>query len=309
MHDQQAVLRHVMELGLRTRTGRKISAQQFGTILRNRLYAGWMQVQPWTDVKAKRASFEPIVSDEIFDRVQALLDGRRPSVTPHLRNHPDFPLRVFARCGECGTPLTGSWSTGKRKPYAYYHCRQTACRAIYAPKTEVENGFTNYLTALVPKPEYFRLFRDIVLDVWKAQQADAVEVRQRLQRTRDELIARKDRLVEAFIHRGVIDEPTYERQAGRVDEELVHTETALHDAELEEIDVDGVLNFAGELLGNAAHLWLEASLDQKQRLQKVLFPKGITYSRCGAFGTPEVSLVFRLLQAVPTHQSSEARPG
>jgi hypothetical protein len=36
-----------------------------------------MHVRPWTDVSPKHAPFEPIVSDEMFERVQALLDGRR----------------------------------------------------------------------------------------------------------------------------------------------------------------------------------------------------------------------------------------
>ena len=35
-------------------------------------------------------------------------------------------------------------------------------------------------------------------------------------------------------------------------------------------DVEGVLAFAEYVLTNAGRLWVEASLEQKQRLQKVL---------------------------------------
>ena len=72
-----------------------------------------------------------------------------------------------------------------------------------------------------------------------------------------------------------------------MDQENALAEAALHDAKLDELDVEGVVGFAEHVLSNAARLWLESSLDQRQRLQKVLFPKGVTYSPDGQFGTAE----------------------
>jgi site-specific DNA recombinase len=82
---------------------------------------------------------------------------------------------------------------------------------------------------------------------------------------------------------------------------------ALHDARLDELDVEGVLAFAEHLLLNAARMWAEASLDQKQRLQRVLFPQGVTYGE-GGFGTTETSLVFTMLDAIAASKESEASP-
>ena len=96
----------------------------------------------------------------------------------------------------------------------------------------------------------------------------------------------------------VIDQRTYERQAGKLDEEIALAEMALNDARLDELDVEGILTFAEELIGNAARLWFESSLDQRQRLQKVLFPKGVAYMPDGGFRTAETSEIFRLLQAL-----------
>jgi len=67
-----------------------------------------------------------------------------------------------------------------------------------------------------------------------------------------------------------------------------------------------VVAFAEHVLGNAAQLWLESSLDQKQRLHKALFPHGMTYSEDGVFGTSESSMIFRLLQSLPAEKASEA---
>ncbi len=53
-------------------------------------------------------SFEPIVSEKLFARVQAVLAGKAVAVTPYQRNHPDFPLRRFITCTACGVPLTAA---------------------------------------------------------------------------------------------------------------------------------------------------------------------------------------------------------
>jgi hypothetical protein len=45
---------------------------------------------------------------------------------------------------------------------------------------------------------------------------------------------------------------------------------------------------------NAARLWTEFSSDQKQRLQKVLFPQGMTFAD-GIYKTHETCLFFKLL--------------
>jgi hypothetical protein len=47
----------------------------------------------------------------------------------------------------------------------------------------------------------------------------------------------------------------------------------LNDAVLDQLDIDGVLAFAEHVVTNAARLWTELELVQKQRLQQVLFPK------------------------------------
>lgn len=83
--------------------------------------------------------FEPIVTPELFARVQAL-DGRRPSVESRHRDPPDFPLHRFVRCGACDRPLTGSWSRGRSGHYAYYRCANRDCRAVNVTKPRLEQG-------------------------------------------------------------------------------------------------------------------------------------------------------------------------
>ena len=60
------------------------------------------------------------------------------------------------RCHACGRPLTGSWSKGRDRQYAYYHC-QRQCRAVNISKATLEGAFVDELALLQPTPVYMRL--------------------------------------------------------------------------------------------------------------------------------------------------------
>src|SRR5262249_40394924 len=134
---------------------------------RNRLYAGIVDV-PEYGVRGKRGDFEPLISKEMFYRVQAILSGRTPSTAPLQRAHPDFPLRGFVRCKSCGRGLTGSWCKGRSEYYAYYQCRPGCC-SVSASKAKLEGLFADELALLQPTPGYMRLLKESVLHIWKAR--------------------------------------------------------------------------------------------------------------------------------------------
>lgn len=129
-YNKQEVLALVTGLGLRTRRGRVLNPQSFDLILRNPLYLGTVS-SPESGISG-RGKFDPLVSEETFYRVQAVLSGRVIVSGPRQRNHPDFPLRVFVRCEACGRPLTGSWSKGRNGHYACYHCQPGVARSTSA---------------------------------------------------------------------------------------------------------------------------------------------------------------------------------
>jgi hypothetical protein len=133
---KREVLDRVTAAGLRTPKGKVMASQTFDRLLANPIYAGSLVVAAW-GVNV-RGAFEPIVTPELFEIVQARLEGRRPTVTPHKRFHPDFPLRHFVRCGACDRPLTASWSRGRNAKYPYYFCQAADCKAVSERKEKLE---------------------------------------------------------------------------------------------------------------------------------------------------------------------------
>jgi site-specific DNA recombinase len=297
------LLQRLTARGLATRRGRPLSPQTFNALLRNPIYEGRIAVAAWGI--SGRGDFEPLVPPAVFARVQTRLKGRLTRVVPHARNHPDFPLRRFVTCGECGKPLTGAWSRGRSGRYAYYECPE--CRRVRVPKAELEGAFLELVTRLQPRVEYMRLFNEIVLDVWRQRQASARETRARLQGQVSGHRQKLDDLDDAFLFRHVIDQRTYERQRDLLREKVALAEVELDEATGENLEVEAILAFAQEVLTNAARLWEQAPLEHKQRLQRAFFPEGLVFDGSG-FRTAVTCLAFKALAGPESVETCLASP-
>ncbi len=63
---------------------------------------------------------------------------------------------------------------------------------------------------------------------------------------------------------------------GRLDTGIITVRMQLNEPSKEEYDVEGVMDFAERLVLSAPRLWSQGSLEQKQTLQRLLFPGKIT---------------------------------
>ena len=273
-YTKQEVIARATAAGLRSRKGLTLSPQSFGQLMRNPIYIGKIESPDYG--VSTQGDFAPIVDEATFYRAQAVLDGRVVVSGPRQRNRPDFPLRGFVRCEACGRPLTGSWSKGRNGRYAYYHC-QRQCRAVNVSKAVLEGAFVDELALLQPTPGYMRLVKDRILHIWEQRRAEANE-RTTDQERRVKAIQQKlDRLDEAFLYSESIDLTSYSRQRDKLREELTLAQIDRHTEAVDELDVQGILAFAERILPRASDLWVQASLDYKQRLQALFFPEGIAF--------------------------------
>ena len=70
---------------------------------------------------------------------------------------------------------------------------------------------------------------------------------------------------------------------------------AREELEQECMDISKLLDYAFGVLLDARTLWLEADPDQRQRLQRAIFPHGVEYTPASGFGTPPTSCRFDVL--------------
>ena len=118
------------------------------SILRNRLYTGCFE---WNG-KLFQGKHEPLVSIEMWERVQGVMDGRNAS--KHRRLTHDFAFSGLIACAKCGCSVVGEI---KKQKYIYYHttgyadkCRgePASCRRKYVREEVLEQHFTALLGQL-----------------------------------------------------------------------------------------------------------------------------------------------------------------
>ena len=76
---------------------------------------------------------------------------------------------------------------------------------------------------------------------------------------------------------------------------MLTLEMKVNEARQDEIEIEELLDFSENLLLNAAGAWKQSGLEQKQRLQQVLFPQGVTY-KDGVYRTTATSPMFSMLE-------------
>jgi hypothetical protein len=106
------------------------------------------------------------------------------------------------------------------------------------------------------------------------------------EQARKKLQQKLHRLDDAFLFERSIDIDTYDRHADRVREQMTLLKIDEHTSKLEELDVEGILAFAERVLPRTADLWVQASLDQRQRLQQLFFPQGVAFDGNGLLEPP-----------------------
>ncbi len=270
---KKAVLDELTEKGLRDRNGKNIIPQTFDKILRNPIYAGWNVEKKW-DIR-ERGIWEPLISVEVFDKVQAILNGKGFQ-NKRKKENPDFPLRGLVICGECKNTLTASWSKGKNKNnrYGYYFCQNKQCRKIKAPKEALETSVLDFLQRVRFTEEEIVLFSKKFIAVLNKRRSDRQRDFQMLTEQLKGLRMKKQGYAEARFIEKSLDLKTYKELVGALDQETTRLEIKIGALDLSEIDVEGVLNYLKNCLEHLREFWKNGSMDQKRALVRLLWPDG-----------------------------------
>ena len=167
-------------------------------------------------------------------------------------------------------------------------------------KAKLEGLFADELKLLQPAPGCMRLVKELVLSAWQERKAEVGREAAETERHAKAIQQKIDRLDEAFLFAQSIDIQTYERQRDRLRQELTLTDIDRHSAQVEKLDVESILAFAERVLPRASDLWVQASLEQRQRFQQLFFPDGIAFDGNGFVGTRVTAPAFSYLREIET---------
>lgn len=263
----EVIRNQLIREGLCDGRGRPLSRTHFYVLIRNPVYAGWI-------VKfgeKHKGTFEPIVSEELFEQVQRVLQAKTNPNRQYQVAHTDFPLRRFV-FGPSGRKLTGSWSTSHTgQKYPYYILRNpTRC----IRKEVLEKAFLRLLRQHCLDEKHFSQLKHFVRE--KVDKALARDIRQRNQLAQhiQVLEEKQAALIDKNI-KGVINDKVLQQQLLLVDKELLETHAQLYRLPEAPINYQMALDYVKEFFVRPDRVWLDAKLEDKIRLQWFYFPEGL----------------------------------
>ncbi|MBN1857765.1 recombinase family protein [Candidatus Bipolaricaulota bacterium] len=153
------------EMGLKSRRGHGPVKATLHRILQHPIYYGAIR---WEGI-LYTSNHEPLISKELFDRVQERLRGGSSPLTKR-----SFPYRGILTCGYCGCKITASLA---KKRYVFYHCThgRGKCEQPY-----IREGALSDL--LLPVVEGVHISEDLakaLLDRMYERHKDEIERRER----------------------------------------------------------------------------------------------------------------------------------
>lgn len=239
-------------------TGKPVPTSTIHKVLRNRIYMGEFE---WNG-EILQGTHQPLVTRELWEKVQDVMDGRRTTKTRRVKH--DFAFSGLLRCGHCGCAVVGEI---KKRRYVYYHCTgyRGKCGEPYVREEVLEEQFSDLLSRLVFDEEILEWVRD-ALHSSHAQQIQEHE--RTIVRLRAEHARLQKRVHQAYADKldGRIDAATFDEMAGewRAEQARCLAEIERHETADWSYVTDGVKIL--ELAQNAKRLFGTQEPREKRRL-------------------------------------------
>ena len=286
----KAMANYLNERGLRERDrkGREylLWPQAMARIFRNKFYCGKIYSKRYN--QEAQGQHEPMITEELFYKVQGIIDGRNRNVSGGLarRNpdNPEFPLRRLVKCSRCGCSFTAAWSKGKKKRYAYYFCRNRCGDGVSIPIETVHDATAKKLKGVSLLPETVKLFNAYLRRTFYERSSSLNKKRELAEDELKKLYALRQSLIQKNLE-GIYSDEVFKEQNKLLEEKIRVIQIAKSDSIIEKYNLQDITKFVEDKLVDLASTFNSGDLEQKRVLLCSIFPSGMQWSYPGYSNT------------------------
>ena len=257
----------------------KLSKSNLSRMLKNIIYIGKIKVPANAEEPEKIVNglHKPIVSEEIFNRVQRLLNSRTKNNSKRNKMRDDMYLRGHLKCNKCGGNLTGSASTSKTgAKHYYYHCnRAKGCKESFRVK-DAHNELIEVFKAMKPPVEVCNLFELVLEDHYKTSKQSQFNDIKRVKSEIKRLEVKKDRLLDKLLDKVISDE-VYSNYSVGIDTELTEKRNELLNLNDYQKDLSEYINYGLKLIQNLETFFKNSDVHIKNKLMSSIFEDKIEF--------------------------------
>ena len=256
------------------RLGLTLDERRLAEIFSNPYYCGLIvsKLLPGQVVEGRH---EPLVSKELFLKVNDIITNKRNHPIQHKDTDDNLPLKVFLKCEDCGTPMTGYLV--KKKNLYYYKCRKKGCRHNESAKS-VHQQFSDLLSIFHIEKEDMDLVKTSVETYFEAIFEEKKQEQVLSKRKISELKGQIDTIEERYAL-GRIEGDIYMKFKDRFSKELKEiVDKSLNYTKLSS-NLKKCLDYAFNVCANPSKIWTSGNIEDKIRLQNIVFPEGISIDK------------------------------
>jgi len=287
--------------------GMNLSKQTLSKILKNVAYKGMIKVENWFGKEEIQGLHEPIIDENLFNRVQFKLGVYKNFQKPKTILHKDFPLRGLLHCNICGMKLTGAFSTGRNKKYPYYRCSTKNCTYRSKDKYEVEYSFKNYLEELTPKKDILDDFIYSMKSVWNEKSETRNDYFKKVKNKLDQIDVKIDNIINLY-EKKLISEQDFSSRYYNLNNYKHKLDISMKEHEVTLENLDDYIEYGLHVFSDLPNFWDDSSIETKNKLGSILFPEGIYYSN-NRIGTTNLSTVLKVFSLENNEKSTMVSEG
>ncbi|WP_353959498.1 recombinase family protein [Mucilaginibacter flavus] len=269
--------------------GLKLNHQRISEIFRNPFYCGLM-AHNMLEGRVVEGNQEKLISKATFLKVNGILDQNAHGYSLKEENEA-IPLKRFTKCAECGKPLTGYLM--RKKNIHYYKCKTRGCNTNKNAKSLNEtfyNLLNNFTLSL--DRDFLQLIRQQAIATFNQLFKGEEEAYVSLVNQYKELKKKIDRLEERYIEEEINGE-LYNKFSEKYLLEKDELEGKILKASKKSSNLGDCIDISLEIASKMAEKWVLSDYVVKQKIQSLVFPDGITFSKKKEeVRTPRINFLF-----------------
>lgn len=274
--------------------GLHLDGRRIADILKNPFYCGLL-VHNALEGKVIEGIQEKAISRELFLKVNGVIASQNYSGYSITPENDYVPLKRFIKCESCGAYLR-AYKAWKNKEY-YYKCNTIGCKCNRRAD-DIHQMFTALLESLQLNinDDSAKLIALQMIATYNKMNQDKLADRERLTKQLAEAEKKLQRLEERFIGEE-IERDLFLRYREKYTQEKQQLQTGLAKTRDKVSNLGKLVEKAIDYGSKLKPLWDCSRYSEKQKLQYLIFPEGISYNRKNdECRTPRINTIFLYMQ-------------
>ncbi len=272
--------------------GKPITQEVITKLIKRPEYAGFV-CDKFTNFEPVKGKHDGLIEEAVYWQNQEILKQKSKKYLlglKHMKINIAVPLRRFILCIQCNQTLTSSAPGGEYR----YFCHRVGCRGSGSiTARDAHSKFEELLSTVTPKASTIKLMKEILI---RTSIRELGNINQDLAETRDKLddiATTRANIIKKFAN-GKLEEDEKDEATSMLAADKLNLVQELNDLEQRQTVSESSIDYALGFMENISKQWYDASLDLKQKMQELIFPKGFVYDiKNDNFIISEISPLYR----------------